>query len=58
MKCPKCGRLIVLESNIPIYKDGRAIGLRKFVECINGHRSEVKIRKRKEANNARNKNGN
>jgi len=58
MKCPKCGGFIVLESNIPVYKDGKIIKLQKFVECINGHRSEVKIRKRKEANNARNKNGN
>jgi len=55
MKCPRCGGFIVLESNIPIYKDGKAIGLRRFVECINGHRSEVKIRKRKEEKNERDK---
>jgi len=47
-KCPKCGGFIVLESYIPIYKDGKAIGLQKFVECINGHRIEAKTRKRKE----------
>ena len=58
MKCPLCNSFIILESYIPIYKNGKIIKLRKFVECINGHRSEVKIRKRKEANNARNKNGN
>jgi len=45
MKCPKCKAFIVLESNIPVYKDGRIIKLQKFVECVNGHRTEVKKRK-------------
>jgi len=48
MKCPKCGSFIVLESTIPVYKDGRIIKLQKFVECINGHRIEAKTRKRRE----------
>jgi len=51
MKCPLCNSFIVLESYIPVYKNGKIIKLRKFVECINGHRSEVKIRKRKETKN-------
>jgi len=52
MKCPLCNSFIILESYIPVYKNGKIIKLRKFVECINGHRSEVKIRKRKEAKNS------
>jgi len=42
VKCPICNGFIVLESYIPVYKDGRIIKLQKFVECVSGHRIEIK----------------
>jgi len=56
VKCPICNGFIVLESYIPVYKDGRIIKLQKFVECVNGHRTEVK-RKRLRKNIEEAKNG-
>ena len=55
-KCPKCGSIIVLESTIPVYKNGKIVKLQKFVECVNGHRTEVK-RKRGRKNIKEAKNG-
>jgi len=44
-KCPICKGFIVLESNVPIYRGSVIIQIRKWVECANGHRTEVKEKK-------------
>ena len=46
-KCPKCKAFIVLESTIPVYKNGKVVELRKFVECVNGHRVKTERKQRR-----------
>ena len=58
MKCPICNGFIVLESYIPVYKDGKIVKLQKFVECVNGHRTEIKRKRgRKNIESKEAKNG-
>ena len=52
-KCPICKGFIILEDNLVIYKNGRAVGIKKTGKCENGHTFRIPETKRDKARDKR-----
>jgi len=44
-KCPQCKGFVILDSYVPVYKGNVPVDLKRYLECENGHKMQVKGRK-------------